>query len=142
MAKKIIIGAVLSSAFMFVGCGGGRGGSSTPSSSVDPMTLRSGIFIFYHSPEDICLSGELTRDLAEAGGRNIITRVESNNVNCATYGKVEAVVVGGEACVLHDMIDFDPSYSSVATSCVIGLDAPVGVQMEEVTIVDTFADYL
>ncbi len=126
MTKKIIFGAILASAFMFVGCGGGSSsGSSTPAPApVDPMTERNMINIVLHYPADICSSNYLQQELERQGGTNFIYRVENNNVNCATYGKPDGATATGN-CRVDDMTSVSSSYNQYDTSCVVGYDLPI-----------------
>lgn len=100
------------------GCGGG-GSTSVPVDPVDPMTTRDGVFIMYHYPAEVCLSdlllNELKITLPEA--TNWLLRVESNDVNCATYGKTDGV-----DCATEDYVLTDPNAIQYDTSCVVGFD--------------------
>ena len=104
-------------------CGGGGSSSGGGTPPVDPMTLRDGIMISYHYPAELCesdtLRNELELQVPEA--YNWLIRVESNSVNCGTYGKTESVSETG-GCMTIDIADYDPDALQYNTSCVVGFD--------------------
>lgn len=123
--KKLLIGLTSLLVILFNGCGGG-GGDSDSSVSAD------GIAIIYHYPAEICKSDALLAELEAAmppEAENISTLVATNDVTCATYGKIDGVDCGtGDAAIL-----VDPSYEVYDTSCVISFDVNIAAK----TIMDT-----
>lgn len=125
MCKKIILGAAVG-VFLLVGCGGGS--SSDSSIPVDPMVLKDGIAIIYHYPAEVCQSDILLDELRANvdGAENFLIYVESNDVTCATYNKVEGIT-DTEGCMTEDAALTDPTFLQYDTSCVIGFDINIPV---------------
>ena len=125
MTKKIILSAA-TGIFLLVGCGGGS--SSDATTPVDPMESKDAIAIIYHYPAEVCQSdillNELQANVPEA--ENFLVRVESNDVTCATYNKVEGIT-DTEGCMTEDAALTDPTFLQYDTSCVIGFDINVPV---------------
>ena len=114
LKTALMVGSVA----LFTACGGG-GGSSDPVEQVDPMTLKDGVSIIYHYPAEVCTSTLLREELQPSvpSISDLLIRVESNDVICATYGKTDGV-----NCQTQDMVLIDPNYEQYDTSCVIGFD--------------------
>lgn len=110
---------VTASIIGLTGCGGGGSSTSVPVESVDPMTTKDLVAIIYHYPAEVCLSDTLLAELKAAipEAINWLIRVESNNVNCATYGKTDGV-----DCETDDLVLTDPTAIQYDTSCVMGFD--------------------
>lgn len=126
------------SAMVMSACGGG--GSSDPVDTTDPMTLKDGIVIIYHYPEEVCTSDQLIDELQATipEAENFLLRVESNDVTCATYGKTDGV-----DCESEDAVLIDPSFLEYDTSCVLGFDLAVSTAsstqlMEDIALVAEF----
>lgn len=124
--KKITTILLAGTTAMFMSaCGGG--GSSDPVETVDPMTERDLIAIFYHTPEGMCEDAEFQSYLKDGLASEgyvvdyYLFREETNNVSCATYGRANAIIETG-GCVTTDLVLEDPSFSVYDTSCVIGVD--------------------
>ena len=100
---------------LLISCGGTENITKNPNS----MLTKDTVSIIYHYPEEACLSSLLISTLQRnvPNGKNFITSVETNNVNCSTYQHIL-----GKDCSKRDMISEDIKYSKYQTSCVIGAD--------------------
>ncbi len=121
MKKLNALLPIIATSFI-VGCGGG-----SSNSTVDPMTERDLIGIFYHSPTGMCENVEFQnylKDSIAAEGYVIdyyLFREETNDVSCATYDRAEGITETG-GCMTYDLVLDDPNFSVYNTSCVIGMD--------------------
>ena len=131
MKKLKALLTILAISFI-VGCGGG-GSSDSTTPTVDPMTERDLITIFYHTPEGMCEDStfqQLLKDELALQGYVIdyyLFREESNNVSCATYDRANEITETG-GCVTYDLALEDPSFAAYDTSCVIGVDLDLSTQ--------------
>lgn len=119
---------LITSISFLVGCGGG-----SSDTSVDPMTERDAVIIFYHMPTGECANPEFQNYLKdEIATQGFVVdywlfREESLNVTCSTYGKTNDFDDNG-GCMTLDLVLADPSLEVYKTSCVIGFDADINSQ--------------
>ena len=115
MINKIILTALVSSTFIFVGCGGSDSIASNPQ-PIDPMTERDGIQILLNTPAYDCNQADLGFIAQSAVEDLILIRSEPKAVSCATYGRAE-----GSSCASISMYDLGSNIET-DSSCILGWD--------------------
>jgi len=87
MMKTLGLTTIVLSALLLTGCGGGKGGDKKDSTT-NQMKEKHGIIIFHNFPSDKCKDQNIINDFAtEAVAKDVITSVESNDINCQYYGR-------------------------------------------------------
>ncbi len=135
IGKLFGIGAI---ALVMAGCGGGGGGTSvgstpptppvepappayTPGGPNDAMMEEHMIIIMYNYPVEVCRDPATKEKMEKSLNFNpetpivVILQVESNDIDCGTYGRVYA----DGTCLQGDM-SLDPPFEEYDTSCVMG----------------------
>ncbi len=82
----------------------------------DEMETKENILIMYHTDPVFCVSDDLKNQLASANFTDILTRVETNHINCGNYNRTNT----GVNCKERDLSEEDDYYLEYSTSCVVG----------------------
>jgi hypothetical protein len=75
------------------------------------MSQKQGVIIFYHYPEDICLSDTFYKEMQHNDGfKNILVQIGTNTLRCSDYNKAHPNCVEVDAKKESNM------------SCIVGFD--------------------
>ena len=125
MIKKLKLMTITLGALLLVGCGGGGGNNNTPVDTMkEQMKNKQAIAIIHNYPSDVCKSQKLKDELINISNKegvhikNIITSVESNDMGCEYYGRVNNDNENRyyKACIEED------ADLGLEHSCVVGFD--------------------